>query len=85
MSKESDAIKIKVKLWGYISVAYFVCAIYLGLTSFAMHGTLEEIETVVYALAICGLVGIFCVIAYLIVSKNTLKREETPEETEEKN
>ena len=83
MSKETDAIKFRAKLWGYISVAYFVCAIYLGLTSFAMHGTLEDIETVVNALAICGLVGLFCSIAYLIINKNILKREE--EETEEKN
>lgn len=76
MSKETDAIKIKAKMLGYMGVAYFICALYLGLTSFAMHGTLEEIENGVYSFAICGVVAIFGMIAYLIINKNILKREE---------
>lgn len=76
MSKETDAIKSRAKLWGYISVAYFVCALYLGLTHFAIHGTLEEIESAVTLCAVCGLIGELCTVAYLIIRNRMLKREE---------
>ena len=76
MSKETDAIKSKAKLWGSISNAYFVCALYLGLTHFEIHGTLEEIENAVTLCAICGLIGELCTVAYLIIRNKMLKREE---------
>lgn len=76
MSKETDAIKSKAKLWGGISIGYFLCALYLGLTHFAMHGTLEEVENAVSIFAICALVGAVCTVAYLIIRKDMLKREE---------
>lgn len=76
MSKESDAIKLKVKMLGSISIAYFLSAIYLGLTAFAMHGTMEEIENAVYCIGLCGFVAGFGTIAYLVIRKNMLKREE---------
>lgn len=74
MSKES--VKSKVKMLGYMSTTFFVFAAYLGLTHFAMHGTLDEIMSGVYACAICGYAAMFGMIAYLIINKNILKREE---------
>lgn len=80
MSKETDEIKNSARLLGSISVVYFLSAIYLGLTAFAMHGTLEEIENAVYSLGICGFVGAFGTIAYLVIRKSMLKRKEPEEE-----
>lgn len=80
MSKETDAIKSNTKLLGSIGIAYFLSAIYLGLTAFAMHGTLEEIENAVYSLGICGFVAASGTIAYLVIRKSMLKREEPEEE-----
>lgn len=76
MSKETDAIKSRAKLWGSISIAYFICALYLGLTHFAIHGTLEEIENAVTLCAICGLIGELCTFAYLAIRIKMLKKEE---------
>lgn len=77
MSKESDAIKPEAKILGRISLAYFVCAIYLALTSFAMHGTIEEIEKGAFCFAISGFVAMFCTIAYLTIDKLKREKEET--------
>lgn len=76
MSKKSDAIKSKAKMLGYVSVTFFVFAAYLGLTHYAVHGTLDEIMSGVYACAICGYAAIFGMIVFLIIDKNILKGEE---------
>lgn len=75
MSKESDAIKPEIKILGRISIAYFVCAIYLTLTSFAVHGTMEEIEKGVFCFAISGFVAMFGTIAYLSIESKKRKEE----------
>lgn len=72
MSKESDAIKSKAKILGYISLAHFACAIYLALTTFAMHGTLEEVEIGVFCFAISGFVAM---VAYLIIESEKQEEE----------
>lgn len=73
MSKET--IKREAKILGHIGIAYFVCALYLGLTSIAMHGTQEEIESGIFSLAICGSVAIFGMFAYLIINLKKWKEE----------
>lgn len=75
MSKESNAIKPEAKILGRISLAYFVCAIYLTLTSVAVHGTLEEIEKWAFCFAISGFVAMFGTIAYLYIESKKGKEE----------
>lgn len=75
MSKESDTIKREAKILGHMGITYFVCALYLGLTSIAMHGTQEEIESGIFSLVICGCVPIFGMLAYLIINLKKLKEE----------
>ena len=77
MNKELDAIKTKTIFLSLISLAYFICAIYLELTSFAMHGTPEEINALAIILAFCGSVAILGSIVYLIIAKKKLEEKKT--------